>query len=82
MGSLPVEAWVAIGVIMAGAVLSMLHALASAVRMEVHIHETKVQAAKLARVYAAQAAAIEAAKALESGIEIVGEGSVERAKAA
>lgn len=79
---MPVEAWVAVGVIAAGAVLSMLHALASAARLEMHIHETKVQAARLKRVYAEQMAALEAARELNDGIEIVGEGTVSRAQAA
>lgn len=82
MGSMPIEAWVAVGVIAAGAVLAMLHALASAVRLETHIHDTKVQAAKLKRVYAEQVAAIEAARELNNGVEIVGQGSASRSQAA
>lgn len=79
MGSMPLEAWVAVGTIAAIAVLAMLHALASAVRLEVHIHETRVKAAKLKREYDAQIAAIEAQRELNSGVEIVGEGSSARA---
>jgi hypothetical protein len=71
---LPWEAWLIIGGIAVAMLLSMLHALASAVRVETHVHETKVKAASLQRAYAEQLAALEAEKNRNNQVEIVGQG--------
>ena len=55
--------------------LSMLHALASAVRVETHVHDTKIRAARLQKAYAEQLAELEAQRNRNNLVEIVGEGS-------
>lgn len=82
MAHLSWETWVAIGVICAASVLAMLHAFATALRQEVHVHDTKLKAARLKRVYAEQLAAMEAERNLNDGVEIVGQVGVTTAKAA
>jgi hypothetical protein len=79
MPELPWEAWLVIGGIAGAMLLSMLHALASAVRVETHVHETKVKAASLQRAYAEQLAELEAQKSRDNQVEIVGQGPREAA---
>lgn len=75
MPILPWEAWLIIGAIVAAMLLAMLHTLASAIRVETHIHETKVKAAGLQRAYTEQLAALEAEKNRNNLVEIVGLGT-------
>ncbi len=79
MPNLPTEAWFVIGAIIFVTVVAVLHALASAVRLETHVHDTKLKAISLQRAYAIQLAELEAAKQLDNEIEVVGQGSVEQA---
>jgi len=76
--NLPVEAWLVIGVIIFATIIAVLHCLASAVKLDTHIHDTRVKAVSRQRAYAAQLAEIEAAKQLSEEIEVVGQGPVER----
>ena len=75
MPNIPWEAWLIIGAIVAATLLAVLHALASAVRLETHVHETRIKAASLQRRYAEQLAELEAQKSLDREIEVVGQGS-------
>lgn len=67
-----------IGAIIFATIVAVLHCLASAVKLDIHIHDTKVKAISLQRAYAAQLAEFEAAKKLSEEIEVVGQGPVER----
>ena len=77
MPELPMEAWLAFGIIAAAAVLALLYSVATAVRVETHIHDTRIKARDLKRAYAAQLAELEAKKALDQNIEIVGQGPID-----
>lgn len=79
MFEFPAEIWIAVGLIIVVAVLSVLYSLASAIRIEVHIHDVRVQAAKLQRQYAQQVADLEASEELDDSIQIVGQGPIDPA---
>ncbi len=82
MSSLPWQAWAVIGTIAGATALSVCYAIAAAVRVELHMHETRRKAANLRRVYAEQLAALEAQKDLNNHVQVVGQGSAQPAKAA
>ena len=76
MSELPLEAWVGFGIIALAAVLSVLNTLASAVKAESQIHDTKIRARDLKARYAAELAALEARQNLNKQVDIVGQGPV------
>lgn len=78
----PWAAWAIMAAIGGVAVVSVLHAFASAVELQKQVHDTKLKAAGLKRAYAEQQAQIEAMRELEESIEIVGQGSMDMAQAA
>ena len=79
MPELPLEAWIGFGAIAFAAVLAVLHTLASAVKAESQIHDTKIKARDLQVKYAAELAALEARKNLNRQVDVVGQGTIEQA---
>jgi uncharacterized membrane protein YdfJ with MMPL/SSD domain len=68
------EAWMIIGGVALAMLLAMLHVLASAVRVEKHLHDTSGNAASLRRAYAEQLAEFHAQAQRDNLVEIVGQG--------
>lgn len=68
MVNFPAEIWVALGVIAGAGVLGFLHALASIVRNEAIVHDTKIRVVNLRQKYAKQLAAAEQGEVAEDVI--------------
>jgi hypothetical protein len=68
MVNFPAEIWVALGLIAGAGVLGFLHALASIVRNEAIVHDTKIRVVNLRQKYARQLAAAEQGEVSEDVI--------------
>ncbi len=65
MPLLPDSAWVVIGLIIVAAALAVLHALSSAVRHEIMLHDLKARTARLRAQYRKRLAEAEQGEVLE-----------------